>query len=96
MLPANTGGGVNEWLINQAEISKKEDDIILLQYLTFFFFAFMCYFAFISKQANKKTAKSGFLLRDSFLKVCGIESIESSKKKKKQTGWHKGRGSRFI
>lgn len=76
-MPANIGGGVQEEVMNQAKISNKEDDIILMTKrmtyygisgLFFFFFAFMCYFTCISKQTNNKTAKSGFLLREIFLK----------------------------
>lgn len=67
MMPANTGGGDQEELMNIAKTSNKEDYIIILQYLNInISFAFMCYFACISKQTNKKTAKSGFLLREIF------------------------------
>ena len=96
MLPTNTGRWVNEWLMNQAKISKKEDDIILLQYLKFFFFSFMCYFAFISKQANNKTAKWDFLLREFFFKSVWDRISWKQEKNQQKTGWHKGRGSRFI
>ena len=45
----------------------------------------MCYFAFISKQANKKTAKSEFLLRQFFFKsVWDRISWKQQKKIKKK------------
>lgn len=69
MMPANTGGGVQEELMKLAKNSNKENDIILLWYQ--YFFAFMCYFACISKQTHNKIAKTGFLLREIFFKVCG-------------------------
>ena len=88
VMPANIRGGVQEELMNQAKISNKEDDIILMTkrttyygisvFFVFLFFAFMCYFTCISKQTNK-TAKSGFLLREIFLKTVW-ERVESSKK----------------
>ena len=86
MMPVNTGGGVNERLTNQDKISKKEDNIRLLQCLRcfFFFFAFMCYIAFISKQANNKTAKSEFLLREFFFKSVWDRISGKQKKKPKQ------------
>lgn len=64
MMLANTGGGVQEELINLAKNANKENNIILLWYQ--YFFAFMCYFAYISKQTHNKIAKPGFLSREIF------------------------------